>query len=115
MRCQDFERILNERLDARGETAPEDDRALDAHAAVCASCRSVAARYQTLRAALLALGPPPAAPEGFADRFLERWEASRPQPARTWRLVRSAWPLAAAAAVLVAVVLGLRVGRVRAP
>jgi hypothetical protein len=114
MRCQDFERVLNERLDARGAVEPGIDRALDAHAAACASCRAVAARYQTLRAALLALGPPPAAPDGFADRFLEHWEAIRPRPARPWRLVRSAWPLAAAAAVLVAVLVDLRTGRIPA-
>ncbi len=65
--------------------------------------------------ALVALGPPPAPPEGFADRFLERWQATCPRPARPWRLLRAAGPLAAAAAVLVAVLLGLRVGRVRAP
>jgi hypothetical protein len=115
MRCQDFEQLLNERLDAREEIASGVDRALDEHASGCASCRAVAERYQVLAQAIRALGPAPTAPAGFADRFMARHEASLPRAARTLRLPSLAWPLtvaAAAAAVVVVGLLGFRAGRV---
>jgi len=58
------------------------------------------------------MGPAPAAPEGFADRFLERYRAASPGPVRTLRFARLAWPVAAAASVLVGAWLGLRDGPV---
>jgi hypothetical protein len=100
--CSQIERLWNERLDAPGGASP-DLPALEAHAAHCPACREVAARYQLLGHALRGWGPPPAPPEGFADRVLAARQAAavRRPAARLWR-----W--AAAAAVLAASAVGLR-------
>src|SRR3954471_16466167 len=100
MRCGDFERMWNEQLDARSDGSPEADRALEAHAASCPACQSLAGRYRVLRQAIGALGPPPAPPADFAARCLDQWERTR--PARAPRTIRFRPPLrwAAAAALL---------------
>src|SRR4051794_14234118 len=101
MQCRDFERILNEQLDARDEASAERDRALEAHVASCPACALIAARYQTLRQVLRALGPPPAAPPGFVDRFLESGAFDRRPSGRVGLRMfrRAAVPIAAAAAL----------------
>ena len=100
--CGDFERLWNQRLDERGGAARELEAVLEAHAAGCARCRSLGARYHTLDQAIRALGPPPVVPAGLVDRVL-----SQPRLPNRWTLRRLA-RLAAAAAILVAVVLGSR-------
>lgn len=100
--CGDFERLWNQRLDERGGASRELESALDAHAAGCARCRSLGARYHTLAQAIRALGPPPVVPAGFVTRVL-----SQPRQPNRW-ILRRLGPLAAAAAVLVAAVLGSR-------
>ncbi len=100
MTCRDYRRTWDEWLDAR-EGAPADPPLLlEAHEAACAPCRALGARYRPLRRALAALGPPPAPPAGFADRFgpggVVAVPFARPTPAR--RLSR----FAGAAALLLA-------------
>ncbi|HEX8201399.1 MAG TPA: hypothetical protein VF590_13005 [Isosphaeraceae bacterium] len=114
MRCRDFERLWNERLDARSGGSPHADRELEAHAAACPSCRSLAGRYRVLQRAIGALGPPPAPPADFAVRCLAAWE--RAQPARAPRAIRFRPPIpvpvparwAAAAALLLVIGLAAR-------
>jgi hypothetical protein len=115
MKCRDFERLINEQLDAREAACPDVERALESHGSACPACRAVALRYQTLRQAIAARGTPSAAPAGFAERFLEHWqhagfeggEEARP---RTLRLWPATLPIAAAASLLLAVLLGVRSG-----
>jgi hypothetical protein len=116
MNCRDFERLINEQLDARGASSPELERALASHGAACPACRATSLRYQALRQAIADWGPPPSAPADFADRFLSHWESSRSQveavaPARILKFWPVVLPLAAAAGLLVAVGLGVRSGR----
>jgi hypothetical protein len=113
MKCRDFERLINAQLDAREAASAAVERALESHGAACPACRAIALRYQTLRRAIAALGPPPAAPSAFADRFLDHWEHANDEaaaPARILRFWPALLPLAAAAALLVAVGLGVRSG-----
>jgi hypothetical protein len=140
MKCHEFERACNVLIDAglpilgqlavdgqptgarsaaartlEPEPAGTDlERLLLDHAAGCPACREVAARYETLRLALLAWGPPPAAPAGLADRILAAAQApSQPSPRRrvgTQRFWRVGLPLATvAASVMAAVSIGLLV------
>src|SRR5688500_11272605 len=98
MNCRDFDRTWNDRLDDGGEPPEAEGRALEAHAAECPPCRDLAVRYRTLRHALLAWGPPPAVPEGFADRFLARLDVAEVRPASRATALRAWWiPLAMAA------------------
>src|SRR3954468_13437454 len=108
MRCRDFERMWNERLDDRSDASPEADRALEAHAASCPSCRSLDRRYRVLRRAIAALGPPPAPPADFAARCLDQWERSRSTGASRTIWFRPPVRWAAAAALLVMAGLGAR-------
>src|SRR4051812_12676175 len=98
MNCRDFDQTWNDRLEARGEPSEAEGRALEAHAAACPACRARAMRYRTLRRAILAWGPPPEVPAGFADRFLERRDLTEVRPAPQVPGVR-AWsiPIAVAA------------------
>ena len=109
MNCRDFDRTWNDRLDARGEPPEAEGLALEAHAAACPACRALAVRYRTLRQALVAWGPPPAVPAGFADRFLERLDVAEARPASRAPALR-AWsiPIAMAASLLLAVFLANR-------
>jgi len=97
-------------------------RLLRDHAASCPACREVAARYETLRLALRAWGPPPAAPAGLAERILAAAQQAQAPPLprrraragtnRTHRFWRAGLPLATvAAAVVAAVTVGLLIPR----
>jgi hypothetical protein len=112
MNCRDFERLWNELLDARGAGPPDVERALEAHAASCPACRALGTRYQVLGHAIRALGlaPVPAVSPGFTDRVLAAAAAAEAdRPAVTaFRPARWLSGLAAAAALTVAVGLGLR-------
>ena len=99
MTCRDFERAWNELLDAEagGERAgagragasaarPGRGRARACLAGPCGRVRRLrpgGARYQALRRAIRAWGPPPAPSAGLADRILA--EIQTPAP--------SAWPV----------------------
>src|SRR5262249_41487783 len=108
MHCSDFERIWNEQLDARGAASREVQRALERHASSCPSCGQIAARYQFLEPAPRPPDAPPAAPPGFLGRFLEtQGHAPAPEP-RILRLRRAVVPVAAAAALFLAVLLSVR-------
>jgi hypothetical protein len=111
MNCQDFERIWNEQLDAREAASAEVEQAQEAHAAVCPACQAISRRYLVLRQAIRVWGPPPAAPAGFADRFLRQPGALAWRPARWVALIRpAAGTVAVAAVLLLAVVAGGRRG-----
>ena len=71
MKCHDFERLWNERLDARGTpNNATEAAALEAHAATCPECRAPRMRYLLLEPGARRVRPvgPPA---GFADRCLQ--------------------------------------------
>jgi hypothetical protein len=114
MNCRDFERMWNERIDASssrsggaGCQASRAERALDEHAASCATCRARAAGYRALERSILAWGPPPDPPVDLADRILEaaRAQAASARGARHAR--RSSGPLirfVAAAAAITAII-----------
>jgi predicted anti-sigma-YlaC factor YlaD len=109
MICRDYERLWNERLDARAAGAAA-ERALEEHAANCAACRAIALRYQALRQAIQALPPSPAPSAKVLARVLEGWE--EPQARRTIaRVHRSGWLVgrAVAAALIVVSVLTMRI------
>jgi predicted anti-sigma-YlaC factor YlaD len=116
MNCSDFERLINERLDARGDAPDEAGRALEAHGEDCPSCRAIALRYRTLIRAIDAMKPP-TPPADLAGRVADALvrEASGTSSLRLafGRAVRSwpaALPLAAAAALLMAAWLGMHSG-----
>ncbi len=103
MNCSDFDGLWNESLDARSPGLPAE---AEAHAAGCASCRRLDARYQALRRNL---GSWPAVPPATAES-LRRLHAlrvplrSRPRPSlRKW----SARGLALAASACAVAWLGL--------
>ena len=85
MPCGDFERLLNEYLDARGilSPAPGSQAAIESHVAECPTCRARYARYVVLGQAIRALGPTPALAPGFTGRVLEEL-AQEPSPPRTF-------------------------------
>ena len=116
LNCRDFERLINEQLDAREAAAPEVEQALAGHGAACPACRSTALRYQALSQAIAALTlHPPLPPADFAARFAADWasralavEDAEEHPILTFR---PAFGLIAAAAVLLlAVWVGVRSG-----
>ncbi len=111
MTCHDFERLWNERLDARGTPVSAEGTDLDAHAASCPACHERAASYRLLSQAL-SRWTPTSTPVGFADRCLEALERPPARVAPTHQLVRF-WPasivVGAAAALLVMVLGGPRV------
>ena len=115
MNCRDCVRICNELIEASSPSAGDREKALLEHAAGCPACRQRLAGYQALRQAILAWGPPPAAPAALADRILVAARAQTPslrQGYRTWgavvRLPRSR-PLmtAVAASILVIISAGV--------
>lgn len=109
MDCREFEAAWNERLDATSGAAaswPASDT-LESHAASCAACYILAAKYHVLGQALsLRSRTVHATPEGFADRVLAAFDQQR----SSHRLSLGGWPvrLALAATLLLAVGLGLR-------
>jgi hypothetical protein len=140
MNCREFERACNELIDAEipipavgpGAILPTHERSaatwtsqpdrpstelqdrMRAHASGCPACREMAGRYEALRLALRAWGPPPAAPEGLADRILGAVQVPlqplrrRAGAARIRRFWRVGLPLAtAAASIIAAVTIGL--------
>jgi hypothetical protein len=107
MECREFERLINEQLDAREAASVEVERALETHRSACRSCHAISARYQVLGQALATRGPAPAAPADFAARFLERLASGAilavpddPIQRPILKLVRAYWPVGAAAAAL---------------
>lgn len=111
MICQNFETALNELIDAGDSASSERERELEAHAAGCPSCHALSSRYQTLRVALRSLPPLPAPSDGFADRCLAAWEDSVvPSRATVLRFRTTVMPLAAAASLLLATLIGMRSG-----
>src|ERR1017187_1927897 len=115
MNCRDCERIWNELIETSSPIAGDSENALSAHAAGCPTCRQRAAGYQALRQAILAWGPPPAAPAALADRILVAARVQAPsvwQGHRPWRAVvrlRRSRPLmtAVAASILAVITVGV--------
>jgi hypothetical protein len=125
MTCRDYERLWNELLDsetcARGAATnagmpglgvAECERALLQHAAECAACGKVGARYQLLRRAIRAWGPAPSPSAGLAVRILAEIEAPRKTGWPVYGTVqpRPIWPIitaVAAASVVLAVAIAV--------
>jgi hypothetical protein len=123
MTCRDYERLWNELLDSEtcarsaatnaglpGLGVAECEQALLQHAAECAACGQVGARYQLLRRAIRAWGPPLAPSAGLADRILAEIDAPRKTGWPVYGVVkpRPIWPIitaVAAAAVVLAIAL----------
>jgi hypothetical protein len=124
IKCRDFDRLWNELLDAAAAVSTDRERALLDHAAGCPTCRQVAERYQGLRRALRAWGPPPMAPAGLTDRILaavrtqalpsEPWSAAIDRASRysRWGLT-AALAATVAAAITVYLLVGLTIHRSR--
>lgn len=101
--------LMCERLAAylEGDLAPEDRAAADAHLASCAACRAVLAELRTIAAQAAAL--PPLSPTrdlwaGIESRIGTRVTPLGAPSAR--RATRRPWPLAIAAAALIALTAG---------
>jgi len=101
--------LMCERLAAylEGDLAPEDRTAADAHLASCAACRAVLAELRTIAAQAAAL--PPLNPSRDLWAGIESRIGTRVTPlgaplAR--RATRRPWPLAIAAAALIALTAG---------
>jgi hypothetical protein len=103
MQCDEFERRLNEALDARRD--PSDDRLLSLHAQHCRGCRNLAATMEVIGESLRwAQQPEP--DEQLAETVLAR--VASPTPASHSKGSWSVWThatLAAAVALLVALTL----------
>jgi hypothetical protein len=102
MKCTEFEDRLNQLLDDR--RAPQDDPALQAHAATCSDCQEMLAVQESLFRGMALLHGRTAAPE-LGKRVLRELNAPAPTlaplpspPRRSWWTI-----LASAAAVLLAV------------
>ena len=117
MNCRSYEDHWHDWLDARGAEPEGLVRALEEHESACAACREQGRGYRALRRAIGGMVPAPAAPEGFAARFAPGGDLAgevarpailpaRPRPGGRIRI----WP--AAAAALVAALIGVRGGRV---
>jgi len=111
MRCRDTERLWNELLDARDKPRPDLEIRLETHAATCPSCARVATRYRTLREALNAWAPTAIASAEFVERLhnLPHDSPAIVPFSQSRMIARSGW-LSAAAAVVIAVAIGWRVG-----
>ena len=115
MKCRDFKRRLNEQLDAREGPVADVERAMEDHALACPGCRLEASRYQTLRRAIAAWGPPPTPSAGFVERVLAGWQhaeaaVEEPAPPRILRFWPILVPAAMAASLLLSVLIGVRPG-----
>jgi hypothetical protein len=108
MHCLDFERLWNERLDARDHASSDLQQALEAHAVVCPACRKIASRYQTLLQVLRSAACPPAPPADFPLRFLQACDLDRSPVRRPVRIRMMMGPLALAASLLLVAFLGWR-------
>ncbi|SIN89281.1 hypothetical protein SAMN05444166_1477 [Singulisphaera sp. GP187] len=106
MQCSDFERQLNEQFDARDSASPDLDRALEAHAAGCATCQLTASRYQMLRQVLQTVARPPAPPVDFLPHFLESQGLNPKRTPRRFTSRHVMVPLAMAASLFWIVFLG---------
>ena len=105
MNCQDFERLWNEKLDAFEHSSAEAPTALESHAAECADCRALSARYQVLWQTIQRLGPLPAPSTGFADRVLSK-SRSREEKGTALLSLRRLIPVSIAASLVGAFTLG---------
>ena len=109
MKCQDFERIWNERLDDRDGGDSSLARVLEDHASACSRCASVHSRYLVLSQGLRVLAPLPTVSERFAERVLAAHALTEaPGHGAIRPFVRYISGLAAAAVLIVAVTLGFR-------
>jgi hypothetical protein len=93
---------LNEYVD--GDIAPAERARLDRHLSECEACRALVADLTDLTRAAAALGsvdPPPRVWARIA-------QLRRDEPLDPWTFRSASWPLATAAALLLATVLGLR-------
>jgi hypothetical protein len=105
MNCRDFERVMNERFDARENLSGAWDRDIQRHAETCSACQASVARYQRLEQALHTLAPIPAPSAGLADRIIAARHAEVIGGPRTISLRPWLRAMAAAASLLIGVFL----------
>jgi hypothetical protein len=98
MNCREFEKRWNEVLDARSDGLADLERDLEAHATTCERCQGVSSRYQLLRQAVSAWGPPPVPSIASRQRLNSLSVPPKPRKVvRRWSRIAS--PMATAAAV----------------
>lgn len=76
MDCGRYLELLSARLD--GALSEPEERELEAHLKSCPACRAAGAQFAALRPAFAELEDVPA-PEGFAQRVMDRIRASEPE------------------------------------
>jgi hypothetical protein len=111
MNCRDTERLWNDLLDTPTDAAIELESALEAHAEICPTCAPIAARYRTLRAALLGWKAKPVASPEFLAKLEAASKLAAILPFENTSIWTSVRRLAAAAAILLAVFGGWRLFR----
>jgi anti-sigma factor RsiW len=99
--CEDIRELLSARLD--GELTAEEARLLDGHLASCEACRGELAELERTWKALGELSDVEV-PAGLDQRVIARATGSKRPTSASRRILRWVYPLSAAAAVLVAVV-----------
>jgi len=107
MNCEQMTLLISAWLD--GETTAQEEKELLAHLEQCADCRALLAQLQTLRASFSDLEELTPAPEGFADRVMEKVRAeSKPKVVPLFRRpqVRALMGLAACAVLCVGLMSG---------
>lgn len=102
--CDDFEKLLNTRLDSRGLPAFAVDEALASHAMSCPHCREIEQRYALLGRALDAWKPAPTPSESLGARILaaHAMDSARREGLKR-RFATASWWSAAAAVLVLAV------------
>ncbi|MFO0909941.1 MAG: hypothetical protein U0835_27840 [Isosphaeraceae bacterium] len=113
--CLEFERLWNERLDARGNRPEAAGLSLARHADRCESCRTIGLQYQALERALTLPLRGVDVPDGFADRVLAAYDAAPRSQVLRRSLPRRMFWLAAAASVAVGATLAIRAWSTRDP
>ena len=113
MNCRDTERLWNEWLDARDGARPDLEALIAAHNESCSACSAVSARFRTLQDALQSMTPPHPSPE-FVERLrgLPHDSPSVLPFRRNPTVARIGW-LSAAAALVIASVIGWQAGLFR--
>jgi len=101
--CEDIRELFDGRID--GELTAAEAARLEEHLASCEACREELAELERVWRALGVLAEVEV-PEDLAERVLSRVRSAQRGVRRRGRVYRWAYPLAAAAALLVAVTVG---------
>ncbi len=105
--CKDYLELISARVD--GALTPDEARRLGEHLASCEACRRELAGQEILWERMASL-PEAQVPEGLAERTFARATKRRHMPRWAWGVSATA-----AAAVLIAVLVGIKVMRTEKP